>query len=381
MKINLEQAKNISTPFYWYDLNLLKATLKVINKCIYGKPIKVYYAVKANLNPLIISEITKAGLGADCVSGGEINECINQGFTPNSITYAGVGKTDDEILLGMKAGIGIFNVESIEELQIIEELASNNGYCPNICLRVNPNIDAHTHHYITTGIEENKFGIDLPLLDKAINIALNCKHLKLVGLHFHIGSQITILEPFKLLCERINNIIDSYRAKGVEFKIINVGGGLGIDYDEPDKNPIPDFKGFFHTLLSNLHLSANQEIHCELGRSIVAQCGTLVSRVTYVKKGLSRKFIILDAGMNDLIRPALYGAFHKIENLSATDLDTIETYDVVGPICESSDTFGKEIKLPITKRGDIILLRSAGAYGETMASTYNCRPLPHSIVK
>lgn len=380
MNIDLTLAEGLKTPLYWYDLNLLQATLDEIKECTKGFPVKVHYAVKANCNPKILQVISEAGIGADCVSGREVKAAIKAGFVPDTICYAGVGKTDRELIESMIAGIAYFNVESLEELEVLDQLAKEYGYKPGVCLRVNPNIDAHTHHYITTGLEENKFGIHLSMLDKAVDFTLKSDNLELVGLHFHIGSQITDMAPFKYLCEKINELQEEYRSKGVEFKIINVGGGLGVDYEDPDKNPIPDFKGYFDTLLKNLNLQPGQELHCELGRSIVAQCGSLISKVTYVKKGVNRQFIILDAGMNDLMRPALYGAHHKIENLSAPKDSEIEIYDVAGPICESSDVFGKEEKLPVTKRGDLMALRSAGAYGESMASTYNIRTLPESVL-
>ena len=380
MNIDISLAEGLKTPLYWYDLSLLTATLDEIKKCIAGKPVKVHYAVKANCNPKVMKVIAEAGLGADCVSGREVSAALKAGFMPDTICYAGVGKTDRELILGMKEGIAYFNSESLEELEVLEKLAEEYGYKPNVCLRVNPNIDAHTHHYITTGLEENKFGIHLSMLDQAVDFTFNSPHLNLVGLHFHIGSQITDMSPFKYLCEKINSLVAEYEAKGIDFKVINVGGGLGIDYDDPDGNPIPDFKGYFETLLTNLRLKPGQELHCELGRAIVAQCGSLISKVTYVKKGVNRQFIILDAGMNDLMRPALYGAHHKIENLTADADAPIETYDVAGPICESSDVFGKDEKLPLTKRGDLIALRSAGAYGESMASTYNIRTLPESVL-
>lgn len=380
MNIDLELAEGLKTPLYWYDRQLLEDTLAEINRCISGHPIKVHYAIKANCNPKVLKVIAKAGIGADCVSGREITTAIKAGFQPSTICYAGIGKTDRELIQGMKSDIAYFNVESLEELEVLAQLANEYGYKPNVALRVNPDIDAHTHHYITTGLEENKFGIHLSLLPKTVEMAESSPYLKLMGLHFHIGSQITIMEPFRLLCEKINALQEEYASKGILFKIINVGGGLGIDYDDPDKNPIPDFKGYFDTLLSNIRLNPGQEIHCELGRAIVAQCGSLISKVTYVKKGIDRQFIILDAGMNDLIRPALYGAHHKIENLTAPKDSPVETYDVVGPVCESSDTFGKDEKLPLTRRGDLMALRSAGAYGESMASTYNIRTLPESVL-
>lgn len=380
MNIDLQLVEGLKTPLYWYDLDLLNRTLEEIKNCIAGKPIKVHYAVKANHNPKILKVIAEAGLGADCVSGREVSAAIKNGFKREDICYAGVGKTDRELILGMKESIGYFNVESMEELEVLDQLAQEYGYHPNVALRVNPNIDAHTHHYITTGLEENKFGIDLSKLDEAIDFVRNSKNMELVGLHFHIGSQITDLTPFKILGEKINELTESFAKKGIEFKIINVGGGLGIDYENPDLNPIPDFKNYFKTLLDSIHLKPGQELHCELGRAIVAQCGSLVSKVTYVKKGVKKQFIILDAGMNDLMRPALYGAHHKIENVSVQNNSETAVYDVAGPICESSDIFGKDEVLPITKRGDILVLRSAGAYGESMASTYNIRTLPESVL-
>lgn len=380
MKIDLSLAEGLKTPLYWYDLSLLEATLKEINECIAGHPVKVHYAVKANCNPKVLEVISGAGIGADCVSGREITASLKAGFPPQSICYAGVGKTDRELILGMKEQIAYFNSESLEELEVLEELAKEYGYTPKVCLRINPNIDAHTHHYITTGLEENKFGIHLDLLDKAVDFTQKSKYLNLVGFHFHIGSQITDMEPFKYLCDKVNSLVAKYEKMGVNLKVINLGGGLGIDYEDPDKHPIPDFKGYFDTLLQNLKLKPGQELHVELGRAIVAQCGSLISKVTYVKKGVNRQFIILDAGMNDLMRPALYGAHHKIENLTAPADAPLQKYDVAGPICESSDVFGKDEILPETKRGDLIALRSAGAYGESMASTYNIRTLPESVI-
>lgn len=365
------------TPFYYYDLNLLRSTLKVIKETGTNPQYKVHYAVKANSNPIILKEIAAAGFGADCVSGGEIKAALYAGFPSKDIVYAGVGKSDEEIKLGLSKNIGCFNVESVEELEIIDQIAASCGKVANIALRVNPDIDAHTHEYITTGLAENKFGIALESLDSAIEKALALKNVTLTGLHFHIGSQITIMEPFKLLCKKINFLTEKYFSKGVLFKTINVGGGLGIDYDQPDKNPIPDFKSYFEVFSENLNLRPDQELHFELGRSVVGQCGSLITKVLYVKKGLTKQFAIVDAGFTDLIRPALYGAHHVIQN--TTSDGPTETYDVVGPICESSDCFGKNESLPLTRRGDLLALRSAGAYGEIMASQYNCRRLPGAI--
>jgi diaminopimelate decarboxylase len=291
-----------------------------------------------------------------------------------------VGKADWEINLGLEAGIACFNVESIPELEVINELASRLDLTANIAFRVNPNVDAHTHKYITTGLAENKFGISMEQLDDVITRALDLKHINLIGLHFHIGSQLLELEPYAMLCNRINDLQDRIEKRGIRLKTINVGGGLGVDYVHPDENPIPDFATYFATYHEHLKLRPGQELHFELGRAVVCQCGSLISRVLYVKEGVNKKFVILDAGMSDLIRPALYGAHHKIEVLTPADETKTDKYDVVGPICESSDCFGTDEILPVTKRGDLVALRSAGAYGQIMASQYNCRAIPESII-
>ena len=368
------------TPFYYYDKELLERTLDAIESCTAGTQMRVHYAIKANPTPELLRIISSRGFGADCVSGNEIDLAVECGFDPKKIYYAGVGKTDDEILTGLRHGIGCFNIESIEEIDILDRLASKENRKATVALRVNPNIDAHTHEYITTGLKENKFGIDLRLLEEAVGKVKDSSCLDLGGLHFHIGSQITISEPFRILCERINELKTRFRLEGTEFRFFNVGGGLGIDYDNPDENPIPDFRSYFDTILSSLDLDDGQEVHCELGRAIVGQCGSLISKTVLVKQGLERSFVIVDAGMSDLIRPALYGAHHKIENISAEPGSPMKTYDVVGPICESSDVFGKDERLPETKRGDLIAFRSAGAYGSAMASRYNMRDLPGTLI-
>ena len=366
------------TPLYFYDLDLLEATLNEIKQCCEGMPYKVHYAVKANANDRILRTIQASGLGVDCVSGGEVAASVAAGFDAKKIVFAGVGKTDREINLALDADILCFNVESVPELEAIDELAGKKGKIADVAFRVNPNVDAHTHKYITTGLSENKFGINLEQLPEVLQIATQMKNINVVGLHFHIGSQITELGPFARLCEKVNTLQNEIEQMGIRLKIINVGGGLGVDYDNPDTNPIPPFKAYFDTFKNGLKLRDGQEVHFELGRAIVAQCGSLITRVTYVKKGTVKQFIISDAGMTDLIRPALYQAHHKIENITSTEEETA-VYDVVGPICESSDCFGENETLPITKRGDLLALRTAGAYGEIMASRYNLRTLPHAI--
>ena len=378
MNFPLDKFKQIPTPFYYCDMALLQYTLDEIKRCIAGFPFKVHYAVKANANATILEQIRRAGLGIDCVSGGELAAAISAGFAGNEIAFAGVGKTDKEIAAGIDSDIFCFNVESLPEMEVINEIAASKGKVARIAIRVNPNIDAHTHKYITTGLNENKFGINVPQLDDVVDAALAMQNVELIGLHFHIGSQIRETEPFIMLCEKANELLQHLEARGVKLSIINVGGGLGINYDDPDGDAIAGFDQYFSIFKQHLKLREGQELHFELGRAVVAQCGSLITRVTYVKTGIVKKFIIVDAGMSDLIRPALYQAHHKIENISATGTPT-ETYDVVGPICESSDCFGTDETLPITHRGDFIALRSAGAYGEIMASRYNCREFPAAI--
>lgn len=368
----IERFENLKTPFYYYDLDLLRANLNVIcqQKDKYG--FKVHFAVKANANKRLLDEIREAGLGIDCVSGNEVQCALENGFNSQNIVFAGVGKADWEINLGLDANIECFNVESLPELEVINELAQLKGKTANVALRINPNVDAHTHQYITTGLEENKFGIGLWEIESIVTRAKELSNINLVGIHFHIGSQITDLNAFQVLCGRINEIQNWFEQHKVRLSIINVGGGLGVDYEHPDSKSIPDFEEYFAIFHRFLELREGQEVHFELGRAVVAQCGSLITRVIYVKEGQKKKFAIVDAGMNDLIRPALYHAYHKIENISSSA--TTEKYDVVGPVCESSDCFGKEVVLNATKRGDFIAIRSAGAYGEIMASHYNLRP-------
>ncbi|MCM1522410.1 MAG: diaminopimelate decarboxylase [Muribaculaceae bacterium] len=375
----LSEFRDLETPFYFYDLNLLERTLAEVKRTARDDRFKVHYAIKANCNPGILRRIQGAGLGIDVVSGGEIHAALEAGFKSSDIVFAGVGKTDAEIILGLENEIGGFNVESEAELTVIDEIASAMGKTARVALRVNPDIDAHTHEYITTGTAENKFGIHLSRLRDAIDLAISLPSIDLTGLHFHIGSQITAMEPFMLLCDTINSLQDEYEKIDISFKHINVGGGLGVDYADPERHPIPDFESYFKTFRNHLHIRQGQTIHFELGRSIVAQCGSLITRVLYVKEGTDKRFAIVDAGMTDLIRPALYNAHHKIENLSSPSGE-LHHYDVVGPICESSDIFGTDERLPAIRRGDFLAIRSAGAYGETMASQYNCRPLPSSYL-
>ncbi len=371
----INKFREIETPFYYYNADLLRETLQTI-RTEAGKYNKfcVHYAIKANANPKILGIIRESGLGVDCVSGGEIEAAIKAGFPASKIVFAGVGKTDKEINLALDHDIFCFNVESIPELEVINELASAKSKIARIAFRINPDVGAHTHANITTGLAENKFGISMQDMDKVIDCALGMNHVKFVGLHFHIGSQILDMGDFIALCNRVNELQEKLYARQIIVEHINVGGGLGIDYAHPNRQPIPNFAEYFATYHKHLRLRPQQTLHFELGRAVVGQCGSLITRVTYVKQGTNKQFAIVDAGMTDLIRPALYQAYHKIENISSEE--PAEAYDVVGPICESSDVFGKAIDLNKVHRGDFLALRSAGAYGEIMASQYNCRQLP-----
>ena len=375
----INKIHNIKTPFYYYDSGLLRNTLNIIDKEInkYNNYC-LHYAIKANSNPKILKIISQYGFGADCVSGGEIQAAIDAGFPVSKIVYAGVGKSDWEINLGLDNDISCFNVESLAELEVINNLASKHNKIANIAFRINPNIGAHTHANITTGLAENKFGIAMDDLEAIIEKAKRLKNISIIGLHFHIGSQILDMSDFKALCNRVNDIQDKLEQLGIVLKNINVGGGLGINYEHPDEEPIPNFAEYFSTYAKHLWLRTGQKVHFELGRSVVGQCGTLITRLLYVKEGAFKKFAIVDAGMTDLIRPALYHAYHKIENISSSQ--ETEVYDVVGPICESSDVFAKSVEINKCHRGDIIAIRSAGAYGEVMASQYNCRELPKGYI-
>lgn len=367
----ISKFSQIETPFYYYDIKLLQKTLDEIVQESSKKNYKLHYALKANSNDRILQIISNAGLGADCVSGNEITKAVSTGFKSSELVFAGVGKSDKEILTGLTNNILCFNVESKQELEVINSIAISLNKIANVALRINPNINANTHHYITTGLEENKFGINIWELSQVLDLISSLMNIKLIGLHFHIGSQVTDLDVYKGLCLRINEIQKWFSDRNFRFEYLNAGGGLGINYESPDSEPIPDFKSYFEVFEKFLERFPDQQVHFEIGRAIVGQCGSLISKVLYVKEGINTNFIILDAGMTELIRPALYQSYHKIENLTSNG--KAKRYDVVGPICESSDTFAKYFFLPETERGNLIAIRSTGAYGEVMSSEYNLR--------
>ena len=424
------RVEELATPFWYYDMDVFRKTVKLAASLSERYGIGAHYALKANVEPRLVSYIASKGFGADCVSGNEVKYAVESGFARSSIVFAGVGKSDKEISDALDLGIGCFNVESLMEMQVIDALAASKGVRANVSLRINPNIDAHTHRYVTTGLYENKFGISRHEFEAAIDILKGSKALDFKGLHFHIGSQITDVEPvYSLECERAAEIVEWFEAHGMEVGSIDLGGGLGVDYDEPDENPVPDFEKWFSIIDRKLRRRPEQSVSIEPGRSMVAQCGSLITRVLFVKSGETKTFLIMDAGMNDLIRPALYGAYHKIENLSAYYVSKsssddrpgpgiceskyvedakaarsvrvwdrvpmknmgpdrplekgvqggLRLYDVVGPVCESSDVWGEGRELPYSKRGDILAIRSTGAYGSVMSSRYNLRDLAPAV--
>jgi diaminopimelate decarboxylase len=379
----IEQLDKIATPFYYYDMDLFRRTVDHVAELAHRHDIKVHYAIKANVERRLLEYISSKGFGADCVSGNEVLHAHSCGFPAEKIVYAGVGKSDKEIYEAMMLDIEAFNCESLQEIFVINEMAHIYGVKANVSVRINPDIDAHTHKYVTTGLYENKFGISQHEFDKLIEIIGKSSHINFIGLHFHVGSQISrVEEVFGLECRRVNEIVAYFESKGLKIDNINLGGGLGVDYDDPDGNPIADFGTWFEAISSNIVRRPDQAVHVEPGRSLVAQCATLISRVVFVKSGETKNFLIMDAGMNDLIRPALYGAYHKIENLSASQrqfFPTFQAYDIVGPVCESSDVWGAGRLLPLSVRGDLMAIRSAGAYGQVMASRYNMKDLAPAV--
>ncbi|MDA3930435.1 MAG: diaminopimelate decarboxylase [Prolixibacteraceae bacterium] len=369
--------KALETPFYFYDLELLRETLQAVKAESSKYGYHVHYALKANNDEAVVKTIANAGFGADCVSGNEVKYVNDIGIPGKMIAFAGVGKTDKEIKEALEIGIFSFNCESIPEIEAINELAGEFGKVAPVAIRINPNVDAKTHKYITTGLSDNKFGINHWDFDKVGRALKSLPNIKLTGIHFHVGSQITDISVFEKLSLKVNKIQDWFSNNGFELEHINLGGGLGIDYKNPQENMIPDFSRYFKAVHDNIILKPNQQLHFELGRSLVAQCGHLVTKVIFLKKGVEKQFLIVDAGMNDLIRPSLYQALHEISSLTSNKQE--EKYDVVGPICESADVFRKDIMLPAVDRGDLIAIHSAGAYCQVMASTYNMRNLIKSF--
>lgn len=379
--IDISVLKDCVTPLYLYDMTLLSETVEALKASAARHGISVNYALKANCCQPVVDSMNSAGFGADCVSGNEVSLALKSGFKPENVFFAGAGKTDDEIRTALRAGIAALVVESLQELEIVDSLASELGIVARVMLRFNPDVDAHTHSFITTGTSRNKFGIAWKDVTAAIGTVVGSRALEFVGLHMHIGSQITDMQVFEQECGRMNELQDLVEAAGLRPVHISLGGGLGVDYECPEEHPIPDFEGWLSVIDRCLRRREGQIVHVEPGRSLVAQCGSLVSRVLFVKSNESCNFAVLDAGMNDLIRPALYGAHHHIDNLSAAlrSEKRYARFEVVGPVCESSDVFASDELLPVPERGDIVAIRSAGAYGATMSSQYNLKTLAESL--
>lgn len=373
----IDKIQNLPTPFYYYDMELLEKTVDTAKTEADKYGFHLHYAVKANFNAPILKLLASKGFGADCVSGREVSLANECGFDSKSIVFAGVGKSDSEINTALELDIFCFNCESIMEIEVINDLAAKKGKVAKIALRINPDVNANTHKYITTGLSENKFGINMWELDAVLEVLQACENIELIGLHFHIGSQITDLTSFKNLASRINKIQEWFYSRQIKVQVINAGGGLGIDYHNPDGD-IADFESYFKIFNEFLELRPGQEVHFELGRSLVTQAGSLISRLLYIKNGLKKNFAILDAGMTELIRPMLYNAHHEIVNLTSKESEIVK-YDVVGPICESTDCFAKDLELPLSKRGDLFEIKSSGGYGEVMASNYNLKTLHPSV--
>lgn len=363
--------KKLETPFYYYDIDLLNKTIEQVQKHGISKGYHIHFAIKANFNPEVLKYIREGGLGIDCVSGMEIERAVEAGFDPSKIAFAGVGKTDREIQTGLDHNIFSFNCESLQELTVLNDLAKKAGKKAPVSIRLNPNVEAKTHKYITTGLNENKFGITTDKLPRLFELLPTLNSVTLNGIHFHIGSQIRDLKPFKDLCLKVNELQNLFEAEGFSLDHLNLGGGFGINYEDPDSEPIPDFESFFNLFEKHLKVRENQQVHFELGRSISGQFGSLISSVLFIKDGINTNFAVIDAGMTELIRPALYQAVHHVDVLTST-LPAVK-YDVVGPICETSDTFRRGMSLPELKRGDLVAIRSAGAYGEVMSSSFNLR--------
>lgn len=370
MNINFnELAAKYKTPFYIYNFDEIKENYNNLKSSFKARKSLVCYAVKANSNLSLLKTLAKEGSGADCVSIGEVKRAIKAGISNYKIIFSGVGKSDDEITEALNLDILMINVESFAELERIEFIATNLDKCARISIRVNPNIDPKTHPYISTGLHENKFGVDIDTAKRMYIKAKNSKFLDPVGIHSHIGSQMTDLEPIKEAVNIVADLARNLKAIDIDIKFFDVGGGIGICYkDEITINP----QDYAQTILDAMK-GLDATVVCEPGRYIVGNAGTFITKVLYEKNNGGKRFVIVDGAMNDLIRPSLYNAYHKIEVLGKSSVENDEICNVVGPVCESGDFFAKNIVLPKTEHNDLICINSAGAYGFTMSSNYNTR--------
>ncbi len=363
-------AQRVGTPFYLYSSNTLVNHIRAFKGAFNGVAHLICYALKANPNGTVLRLLGREGAGADIVSGGDLFRALRAGIDPAKIVYAGVGKRRDEIEYAIKMGILMFNVESGEELLAIDRAASEMRAKAPIALRVNPDVDPRTHAYISTGMKENKFGIPIEEALEYYQTAKNLPNVEVVGVHQHIGSQITEVRPFVDALEKLLGFVQNLRAAGIEIRYLNIGGGLGITY----KDETPPHPQELAEAIRPLLEQSGCTLVLEPGRAIVGNAGILVTRALYHKKTKDKNFLIVDAGMNDLIRPSLYEAYHEIKPVVEADSDSYEPFDVVGPICESGDFFAKNRRLPAVQQGDLLAIMGAGAYGFSMSSSYNSRP-------
>ncbi len=368
MSINFKElAEKYQTPYYVYDFDYITSQYEELKTAFKARKSLIAYAVKANSNLSVIKHLASLGAGADCVSIGEVKRALKVGIAPYKIIFSGVGKIDSEIKEALELGILMINVESDAELQRVEVIAGELDVVARISIRVNPNIDPKTHPYISTGLHENKFGVDI---DTAKRMYIQCKNsdnLEPTGIHCHIGSQLTELQPIKESVQIIADLVRNLAALKIELSFIDIGGGLGIIYDD---EKLIDTNEYAQAILETM-FGLDITIVCEPGRFLVGNSGTFVTKVLYEKINGEKRFVIVDGAMNDLIRPSLYNAYHKVEVLN--DNKEFSDCNLVGPVCESGDFFAKNIKLPQTKHNDLVAIYSAGAYCFTMASNYNTR--------
>ena len=368
-------AEKVGTPAYVYSLPAFEAKFREVDQAYKSVPHLVAYSMKTNDNLSVIRALGRLGSGIDVVSGGELFKARKAGIAPGKIVFAGVGKTDEEIAYALQEGIRYFNVESIPEIKAINSIAKKMGKTASIAIRFNPNVDALTHHYISTGKKENKFGVFLGDLEEVMATVRQSTSVRWTGVHAHIGSQMTQTAPLGKSAKVVEQIVLKLRREGFPIYDVNLGGGYGIDY----KGEKPPKASQYASMVLPVIKRLNAGLILELGRFISGNSGVILTRVVYVKKSGKKTFYIVDAGMGDLIRPVLYEAYHRIAPAEGPQ-KPVQSVDVVGPICESGDFLAKNRKLPLAKRGDLLVVFSSGAYASVMGSTYNSRPLAPEIV-
>ena len=370
-------AADFGTPCFIYSHNDLVKNFSEIKNVFASEKRKVFYSVKANSNLSILKVLLELGAGFDIVSLGELERVIKIGAQPEKIIYSGVGKSEEEIIRSLEYGIHCFNVESFSELERINSIATKLNKVAPVSIRINPNIDPGSHEFISTGVETTKFGINLKNMMDAFIYANNEKSIELLGIDYHIGSQIESLDPFKEAIVSVKKIVDQLKENNINIKLIDMGGGLGINYQNNDAPSLNDFGKTINQVINDNELS-DYDFIIELGRSIVGNVGYILTSVEYIKKDSEKNFVIVDAGMDNLIRPALYGAWHEIRPITDNKEQNI-LCDIVGPVCECTDFLGKDRQLSV-QQGDLLIISSCGAYASSMASNYNSRPKPSEIM-